>query len=67
MNERISSITTIPVYTSDELPQFTSVKLRFPSAKLLCLRAQTFPQNLARAPLAPIYLREPHITPPRSA
>jgi tRNA threonylcarbamoyladenosine biosynthesis protein TsaB len=67
MNERISSITTIPVYTSDELPQFTSVKLRFPSAKLLWLRAQTFPQNLARAPLAPIYLREPHITPPRSA
>src|SRR5438132_7456577 len=67
MNECISSITTIPIYTSDELPQFTSVKLRFPSAKLLCLRALTFPQNLARAPLAPIYLREPHITTPRTA
>jgi tRNA threonylcarbamoyladenosine biosynthesis protein TsaB len=66
MNKRISSITTIPVYTSDELPQFASVKLRFPSAKLLCLRAQAAPQNLARAPLAPIYLREPHITTPRS-
>ena len=66
MNERISSITTIPIYTSDQLPQFTSVKLRFPSAKLLCLRAQTSPQNLARAPLAPIYLREPHITTPRT-
>jgi len=49
------------------LPQFTSVKLRFPSAKLLCLRAQAAPQNLARAPLAPIYLREPHVTTPRSA
>jgi tRNA threonylcarbamoyladenosine biosynthesis protein TsaB len=67
MNERLSSITTIPIYTSDELPQFNAVELRFPSAKLLCLRAQTFPQNLARAPLAPIYLREPHITTPRSA
>src|SRR5207302_6883412 len=67
MNERLSSITTIPIYTSDELPQFTAVELRFPSAKLLCLRAQTFPQNLARAPLAPIYLPEPHITPPRTA
>ena len=66
MNERISSITTIPIYTSDELPQFASVKVRFPSAKLLCLRAQTAPQNLARAPLAPIYLREPHITTSRS-
>ena len=67
MNERLSSITTIPIYTSDELPQFTAVEMRFPSAKLLCLRAQTFPQNLARAPLAPIYLREPHITTPRTA
>jgi tRNA threonylcarbamoyladenosine biosynthesis protein TsaB len=67
MNKRISSITTTPVYSSDQLPQFTSVKLRFPSAKLLCLRAQTAPQNLARAPLAPIYLREPHITTARSA
>jgi len=67
MNKRISSITTTPIYSSDQLLQFTSVKLRFPSAKLLCLRARTFPQNLARAPLAPLYLREPHITTPRSA
>jgi hypothetical protein len=67
LNDRLSSITTIPIYTSDELPQFTAVELRFPSAKLLCLRAQTSPQNLARAPLAPIYLREPHITTPRTA
>ena len=66
MNERLLSITTIPIYTSDELPQFALVKPRFPSAKLLCLRAQSFPQNVARAPLAPIYLREPHITTPRS-
>jgi len=65
MNERISSVTTISIYTSDELPQFTSVKLRFPSAKLLWLRARTFPENVARAPLAPIYLRDPHITTPR--
>src|SRR5262245_28839531 len=66
MNERISTIKTIPIYTSDELPQFTGVQLRFPSARLLCLRARRFRQNLARAPLAPIYLREPHITTPPS-
>ena len=66
MKKRIASITTTPIYSSDQLPQFTSVKLRFPSAKLLWLRAQTAPQNLARAPLAPLYLREPHITTPRS-
>src|SRR5213082_4245388 len=28
MNKRISSITTTPIYSSDQLPQFTSVKLR---------------------------------------
>ena len=26
MNDRLSSITTIPIYTSDELPQFTAVR-----------------------------------------
>jgi len=67
INERISSSTAIPIYTSDELPQFSVVQLRFPSARLLCLRAQRFPQNLARAPLAPIYLREPYITTPQPA
>ena len=65
VNRRVSLIRTISIYTSDELPQFTSVKRRFPSANLLWLRARTFPQNLARAPLSPIYLREPHITTPR--
>jgi tRNA threonylcarbamoyladenosine biosynthesis protein TsaB len=67
IDQRLSSLATIPIYTSDELPQFRSAKQRFPSAKLLCRLAQMFPQNLARAPLAPIYLREPHITTPRSA
>src|SRR5438132_11924747 len=67
MNDRILSITTIPIYSSDELPQFTRVTLRFPSAKLLSLRAQIVPQNVTRAPPAPIYLREPHITTPRTA
>jgi tRNA threonylcarbamoyl adenosine modification protein YeaZ len=52
----------IPIYTSDNLPQFNSVKVRFPSAELLCQQASRFPQNLIPAPLSPIYLREPHIT-----
>jgi len=58
---RISQM-TIPIYTSDDLPQFKQAKLRFPSAALLCRRAWEFPRNLGRAPLSPIYLREPHIT-----
>jgi tRNA threonylcarbamoyladenosine biosynthesis protein TsaB len=67
LNERISSNTALPIYSSDELPRFVRVEQRFPSAKLLCARAQAFPQNLTRAPLIPIYLREPHITTPRTA
>jgi tRNA threonylcarbamoyladenosine biosynthesis protein TsaB len=67
VNDRILSITTISIYSSDELTQFTGVTLRFPSAQLLCARAQSFPENVTRAPLAPIYLREPHITTPRTA
>lgn len=55
---------TVPVYTSDDLPQFASVPLRFPSAELLCQQALAFPQNLLPSPLSPIYLREPHITCP---
>ena len=58
---RISQM-TIPIYTSDDLPQFKQAKLRFPSAAVLCQRAREFPQNLVRAPFSPIYLREPHIT-----
>ena len=67
VNDRILSVTTIPIHSSDELPQFTGVTLRFPSARLLCARAQSYPENVTRAPLAPIYLREPHITTPRTA
>lgn len=66
LNARMSSVANIPIYTSDELPQFNRVERRFPCAKLLCLRARTLPQNLIRAPLTPIYLREPHITAPRT-
>ena len=58
---RISEM-TIPIYTSDDPPQFKQTKLRFPSAALLCQRARKFPRNLVRAPFSPIYLREPHIT-----
>ena len=63
--ERISQ-TTIPIYTSDNLPQFEQAKLRFPSAALLCQRAWESPRNLGRTPLSPIYLRAPYITAARA-
>jgi tRNA threonylcarbamoyladenosine biosynthesis protein TsaB len=66
LNERISSRATMPIYSSDDLPRFDRVTLRFPSARLLCRLARTFPQKLVPTPLSPIYLREPHITTPRT-
>jgi len=57
---------TIPIYTSDNLPQFEQAKLRFPSAALLCQRAWESPRNLGRTPLSPIYLRAPYITAARA-
>lgn len=55
-----------PVYTSDDLPQFPVAILKFPSAELLGELAERFPEKQMPPPLAPIYLREPHITMPRA-
>jgi tRNA threonylcarbamoyladenosine biosynthesis protein TsaB len=67
LTARITSITNASIYSSDELPQFHRMGRRFPCAKLLCSRARTMPENLTRAPLVPIYLREPHITTPQGS
>ena len=60
------SVTELPIFTSDELPQFNRVQLRFPSAELLS-RLSKKTGNLVHVPLAPIYLRSPHFTVPRAA
>lgn len=62
MSERLRS-TDSAIYSADELPQFTGVTQRFPSAFLL-LRAGAILFAAGEA-IAPIYLREPHITLPR--
>ena len=65
LSRRLSE-TTLPVYTADHLPQFGNVQLRFSRAELLIALALRN-ENLARAPLEPIYLRAPHTTVARSA
>jgi tRNA threonylcarbamoyladenosine biosynthesis protein TsaB len=63
MSRRICALTA-PIYTADDLPQFAHVQLRYPRAELLCSLALS-DENLAHTPIAPIYLRPPHITSPK--
>jgi tRNA threonylcarbamoyladenosine biosynthesis protein TsaB len=59
---------TLPIYSSEPLPQFASVKLAYPSASLLAELARRHAGEIHDAQsLEPIYLREPHITVPRMA
>jgi len=54
------------ILCSEPLPQFERAVVRYPSAKLLARLAQDPKRQFALPPLEPLYLREPHITVPRS-
>jgi tRNA threonylcarbamoyladenosine biosynthesis protein TsaB len=54
----------MPIFASEQLPQFERVLIRHPSAKVLARLAQDVGRSFASPPLEPIYLREPHITMP---
>lgn len=56
----------IPVFTSDSLPQFERPVVRFPSALVLAGLAREPQRSFSLPPLEPIYLREPHITMPKT-
>ncbi|MDP9098836.1 MAG: tRNA (adenosine(37)-N6)-threonylcarbamoyltransferase complex dimerization subunit type 1 TsaB [Verrucomicrobiota bacterium] len=52
---------SLPVYASEQLPEFLAAKLAYPSAGRLVEIAGLHADNIDGA-LEPIYLREPHIT-----
>jgi tRNA threonylcarbamoyladenosine biosynthesis protein TsaB len=56
---------TMPVFSSELLPQFDRVVVRYPSALVLARVARQPQRGFHSPPLEPIYLREPHITLPR--
>ncbi len=56
-----------PIFCSESLPQFERAVIRYPSAHLLAQLAQDPNRNFKLPPLEPMYLRDPHITMPRSA
>lgn len=59
---------TMPVYSSEKLPQFPQAKPAYPVARRLAELARLQSAKLDDTrPLEPIYLREPHITTPKEA
>lgn len=56
----------ISIFSSDNLPQFERVQLCYPSALVLARLARNENRNCLSPPLEPIYLREPHITMPKT-
>ena len=57
---------TMPIFSSDSLPQFERVVICYPSALVLARVARESHRSFFSPPLEPIYLREPHITMPKT-
>ena len=64
LRARLEDRGSLPVLSSDHLPQFSNVQTAFPSARGLARLARSGTDSFARPPLQPMYLREPHITMP---
>jgi tRNA threonylcarbamoyladenosine biosynthesis protein TsaB len=58
--------TRMPIFSVEALPQFEGVAVRHPSARLLAKLAREPNRGFVLPPLEPMYLREPHITTPKS-
>jgi tRNA threonylcarbamoyladenosine biosynthesis protein TsaB len=56
----------LAVFSSEILPAFPRARLIYPSAMILARLAERDSSQLVRASLEPLYLREPHITQPKS-
>jgi tRNA threonylcarbamoyladenosine biosynthesis protein TsaB len=55
----------MPIFAVEELPQFSGVKVGYPSARILARLAAEANRTFVWPPLEPMYLREPHITTPK--
>ena len=66
MNGKLEKLeSTMPIFSSDPLPQFERAVVRYPSALVLARVARESGRSFFLPPLEPIYLREPHITMPK--
>ena len=63
----VSKQSPMPVFASEKIAAFDFIALNFPSAEKLARLAENGRSIIARDFLEPIYLREPHITQPKSS
>jgi tRNA threonylcarbamoyl adenosine modification protein YeaZ len=64
LRAKLAGLAMLPVFSSDDLPQFAGVQRAFPSAAELARLAGEANYRFALPPLQPMYLCEPHITMP---
>lgn len=57
---------SVPILSSERLPGIDRVRLCYPSAKVLARLSNDLSHAFIAPPLEPLYLREPHITIPKS-
>ena len=57
----------MPIFCAESLPQFEQAVIRSPSASVLARLAQDPQRSFSLPPLEPMYLREPHVTMPKTA
>ena len=65
LHARLSAV-IYPVFTSEPLSEFPGATVAYPSAAVLAVLAAEEHPDLVGPPLQPLYLRDPHITQPRS-
>ena len=56
----------MPIFCSESLTQFGTAIVQYPSARVLARLARSSTRNFQLPPLEPIYLREPHVTIPKT-
>jgi tRNA threonylcarbamoyladenosine biosynthesis protein TsaB len=67
LHEKLDKIDPkMSIFTTEELPQFERADLRYPAARMLAQLAADSKRKFAHPPLEPMYLREPHITIPKT-
>lgn len=63
--ELTTRLVELPIFATEDVPHFPNTQLALPSAAILARLAAEQRSIVARGSLEPIYLRDPHITPPK--